>query len=46
MGQAFFAPFTKLLEKLCFEEHEKRQPLYGKQLPLSQYDVENLSVYG
>ena len=42
----FFAPFTKLLEKLCFEEHEKRQPLYGKQLSLSQYDVEDLSIYG
>ena len=38
--------FAKLLEKLCFEEHQKRQPLYSKQLPLMKYEIENLSVYG
>ena len=38
MGQVF-APFTKLVEKICFEEHEKRQQLYSKQLPLRKYDV-------
>ena len=38
--------FAKLLEKLCFKEHEKRRPLYGKQLPLMKYEIDNLSVYG
>ena len=42
----FFAPFNKFLKKLCFEEHEKRQPLRIEQLPLMKYEIEILSVYG